>query len=46
MEYNLILSNHKTLELAVESRMSCLDNWIIKRCIIPNKTKHFLFQSS
>lgn len=41
MEYNWILSNHKTLELAVESRMPCLGNWIVKGRIIANKTKHF-----
>lgn len=42
MEYNSILSNHETLELAVESRMPCIDNWIVKGCIVANKTKHFL----
>lgn len=42
MEYNSIPSKHETLELAVESRMACLDNWIVKGCIVANKAKHFL----
>lgn len=41
MEYNSVLSNNETLELAVESRMPCIDNWIVKGCIVA-KTKHFL----
>lgn len=45
MEYNWILSDHKTLELAVESRMPCLGNWIVKGRIIANKTKHFFYSN-
>lgn len=40
MEYSSIHSNHETLDLAVESRMSCLDNWIVKELLL---VKRFFF---
>lgn len=40
MDYSSIHSNHETLDLAVESRMSCLDNWIVKELLL---VKHFFF---